>query len=393
MRCPRPVLAVSALLLMVAVAAGPAVAEPAQDFAAEARLFHQAVACAGEPAAPPASLDARIIAAHCKQVRPWYERVQRTYVEPARALFATVRPAGLPRTVVYPFGGGDLLSALITYPDATEITTISLEHAGDPTRLTAATPGQLKAALANYRSALRQLLANHDSASENMRKLERGAVPGQLGFFIAALAVLGYEPVGLRFFTLDADGSVRYLGARAIADQAGTRARRKKASWVDTDFSVAFTNSELTFRRAGDPQAPLVVHRHIAANLADAAFPGSPVARHLEAKGQVAAMTKAASYLLWLSSFSAIRDYLLTSAAWMISDSTGIPPRYAKRAGFEQITYGRFTGSYLEASAKENEAFRKLWNDQPRRKLGFRYGYPDAEGNVHLMITAPKVRP
>lgn len=376
----------------VAVAASPAAADSPHDFAAEARLLYRAVACGGD-AALPAGLDARIIDAHCKQVKPWYEQVHRTYVGPARELFATLRPAGLPTTVVYPFGGGDLLSALITYPDATEITTISLEHAGDPSRLTAATPRQLKTALGVYRGAVRQLLANHDSASDNMKKLERGAVPGQLSFFITALAALGYEPVKLTFFTIQPDGTLHHLGTQEIADLAGAKARRKKASWVDTDYSVAFTNSELTFRKVGDPQAPLIVHRHIAANLANDALPGSPLLVHLEQKGKVAAMTKAASYLLWLRNFSTIRDYLLAHAAWMISDSTGIPPRFARRAGFTQTTYGTFTGSYLEAGVAENEAFRKLWSSQPRRKLRFRFGYPDAEGHVHLMITAPRATP
>ena len=240
---------------------------------------------------------------------------------------------------------------------------------------------QLKAALGVYRGAARALLTNHDSASENMQKLERGAVPGQLSFFITALAALGYEPVSLKFFTLQADGTLHYLDAKEIAALADTQARRKKKSWVDTDFSEAFTNSELTFRKAGDPKAPLVTHRHIAANLANNAFPGSPLAKHLEAKGKVATMTKAASYLLWLSNFSGIRDYLLAHSAWMISDSTGIPPRHARRAGFKQTTYGKFAGSYLGASAAENDAFRKLWEEQPRRKLKFRYGYPDSEGN------------
>ncbi len=36
----------------------------------------------------------------------------------------------LPEAVVYPFGGGDLLSALAAYPDAAEYTTLSLELAG-----------------------------------------------------------------------------------------------------------------------------------------------------------------------------------------------------------------------------------------------------------------------
>ncbi len=379
------------LVLVGVLAAAPAAAEEARDFGPEARLMHRAVACAGADAtAVPAGLDARIIDAHCKTVTPWYPSLHTRYVGPATTLFDSLRPAGLPTTVVYPFGGGDLLSALITYPGATEITTISLEHAGDPTRLTAATPAQLKRALGVYRGAVRQLLVNHDSASDNMKKLERGPVPGQLSFFLTALAALGYEPVKLTFFTIQPDGSLHHLGAAEIAALADERARRKKASWVDTDYSVAFTNSELTFRKAGDASAPLIVHRHIAANLADDALPGSPLMKYLESRGKVAAMTKAASYLLWLNNFSTIRNYLLGHATWMVSDSTGIPPRHARRAGFEQTTYGTFKGSYLGANATDNEAFRTLWSTQARRKLRFRYGYPDAEGNVHLMITAPR---
>ena len=68
---------------------------------------------------------------------------------------------------------------------------------------------------------------------------------------------------------------------------------------------------------------------------------------HLERKGKVAVMTKAASFLLWCDDFSQIRNYLLEHIAWMISDASGIPPRYAEPAGFEQITYGDFTGPYF----------------------------------------------
>ena len=372
-------------------AAAPASAQP-RDFAAEAKIMYRVGACGGD-APLPAGIDATLIAGHCATVTPWYADLDGRYVQKARAFLARVRPAGLPATVVYPFGGGDLLSALITYPDATEITTISLEHAGDPPRVTAATRAPLKGALATYRSVVRQLFVNHDSASDNMKKLERGAVPGQLAMFISALAALGYEPVKLTFFEIEPDGTLHHYSAEEIAGLATTRARRKKRTWVATDYSAAVTNSELTFRKVGEPSAPLIVHRHIAANLGDEAFPASGLERHLEAKGKVATMTKAASYLLWLNNFSGIRDYLLGHMVWMISDSTGVPPRYARKAGFVQTTYGRFAGSYLPASETDNEAFRKLWTGQPSRKLGFRYGYPDVEGNVHLMITAPKGMP
>jgi hypothetical protein len=148
---------------------------------------------------------------------------------------------------------------------------------------------------------------------------------------------------------------------------------------------------ELTFRKAGDVKAPLVTHRHFAWNLGDNGFKGSALEKHLQAKGKIAAMTKAASYLIWTSSFRAIRDYLLANMAWMVSDSTGIEPKAATRAGFVQLTYGTYEGAFLpDAKPEVDEQMLAMWTEQPKRKLPFRYGYPDNAKHVHLMITKPK---
>ena len=44
-------------------------------------------------------------------------------------------PKDVPSTVVYPFAGGDLSTALTVFPDAYDITRMSLEPAGDATAL------------------------------------------------------------------------------------------------------------------------------------------------------------------------------------------------------------------------------------------------------------------
>lgn len=366
----------------------------AVDYVKDARLFYRVVACSGTDPLPPA-LDAATIDKHCEEMAKRFARFTEKYVTPAQAFFAGVRPAGLPQTVVYPFGGGDLVGALVTYPEAKEITTISLEHAGDPSRLAGLTDKRkLAAALQAYRDAIYGLLTLNDSTSENLRKLEKGGIPGQLSFHLTGMAVMGFEPVSLRYFRLGDDGAVAYLAQTEIDALAATTAKKVKSGWVDTDFSEAYTNMELVFRKAGDPKAPVITHRHIAANLADKAFKGGKLEKHLVAKGKVAAMTKAASFLIWEWAFSGIRDYLLANMAWMASDATGIPGRYARKAGFKQVTYGSFKGPFLpEANAAVSEEMVKLWASQPRRKLGFRYGYLDSELAVHLLITQPAPPP
>jgi hypothetical protein len=174
-----------------------------------------------------------------------------------------------------------------------------------------------------------------------------------------------------------------------IAAAEGQTAKQLNRVWKAPDFSVASSNSELLFRPAGaGDSAPTRVHRHIAFNLSDGPLTTDPrVIKHLEAKGKVVAMTKAASFILWSSGFNKIRNYLLGNMEYMVSDATGVPPRYAKKAGFVQETYGLFTGPFLEAGVKDAEDFCDLWNSQPRRNLPFRYGYPDVDRHFHLLIT------
>ena len=244
----------SSLRCRVAAGAAPAAADTPQDFAAEAKLIYRVVACAGRCRAA-AGLDARMIDTHCKPMAPWYATSQ-ALPRAGRPLLAPLRPAGLPTTVVYPFGGGDLLSALITYPDATEITTISLEHAGDPTRLDRGDAGPAQDARSAVSAArCARLLVNHDSASDNMKKLERGAIPGQLSFLITGLAAHRLRAGGAHLLHDPARrhrALPRREGDRATSPEARPSARR--ATWVDTDYSVAFTNFELTLPQGRRPQ-------------------------------------------------------------------------------------------------------------------------------------------
>ena len=76
----------------------------------------------------------------------------------------------------------------------------------------------------------------------------------------------------------------------------------------------------------------------------------------------------------------------------MLSDSTGVPPAFAKPAGMVQETYGAFTGAFLESfqATKHDEDFVALWKTQKKRKLPFRFGYVDMAKQAHLVVTRPR---
>jgi hypothetical protein len=351
---------VRALLVLLALTA-PAAAD-APDYVDDARLFYRIVACAGDDAVD--QKIQKVVAKHCKWMGKKTATFRTKFIEPATAFFANARPAGLPTTVVYPFGGGDLISAMVTYPDATEITTLSLERGGDPRKLAKLSSKKLDAALKKFRLAVSGLLSHSVSETVKLRASQKDPIPSQLGMFVTGAALLGFRPVHLRYFHLDADGAVVY-------DDGGKK----------------FDNLELQLE---DDTGRIVTHRHFASDLSDDGLPGSAMLKHLEAKGTVSVVVKSASYLLWMKGFDTVRSYLATHLAWMASDSTGFQPKYAKKMNLEQETYGQFSGVALNVSEHLSDAMVTFWASQPRRKLKFRYGYRDNAAHGHLMITRPK---
>jgi hypothetical protein len=364
-----------------------AAGQDGDDFIAEARLLSRLVACAGD-AEMPAGWPSAVLKRHCALLREQRAKYQARWIERTRPFLARVVPADLPKSVVYPFGGGDLVTALATFPNADEFTTISLELAGDVRGVPSLTPKQLRASLDSTLENLRCLFAVSHSKTTNLKAGSHSSLPGEIAFALVAFSVFDYEPVSLRYFRLDAQGKLAYwkaseLGAVGVpvAKDAGPN---------------PFTNVEITFRARQDvkdgakdgAKAPLRIYRHIAANLDDAHFLGNrPLALHLAGKGQVAALIKAASYLLWFDTFSHIRSYLLDHAAWMLSDSTGIQPSLARAAGFEQECYGLFHGPFLAKNSHIKSEFLTLWQASPRRMLPFYFGYPDIDGHGHMMVT------
>ncbi len=380
-------------------------AQPAgDDFAAEVKLLYRIGAC-GNALPLAADLPKKAIDRHCASMKYRYTRYHRAWVDKAKAFIAPLQPADLPQVAVYPFGGGDLNSALTVFPDATEITTLSLEAAGDIRTITSLDRHQLGEDLTLIGHDIGRLYQAAYSTTKSLMAASHARVPGTIMFALAALAVHGFEPTSLRYFDLEPDGSMRYLtgaeldqraAAAVAAAEAGTRPRTKRqVVGKGTVYRIwklqesVFANIEITYRPIGDEGAAPRVYRHVVANLDDEHLGADRRAlAHLEKKGKVAVMTKAASFLLWYDDFSQIRTYLLDHLTWMISDASGIPPSYAEAAKLEQTTYGTFVGAYfIKDPNNVRRDMVKLWARNPERALPFRFGYPDAEDHNHLMIT------
>jgi hypothetical protein len=358
------------LLAPRAASAGP------HDFIDDARALLVVGACAD--GTPPAGVAPAIVEAHCKKVRAAQDDYKAKWISAAREFFAAHVPAGIPKVVVYPFAGGDLSTALTVYPDADEITTLSLEPAGDPRALTRLSEKELKASLGTVETELASLYRASFSVTMNMiGAMRAGQLPTQLIFGLSALWLHGYEPVSLRYFQLTPDGEPRYLTDEDLVaiDKIKEVSKRNRE----------LANIELRFHKLGSKREQ--VYRHIMANLDDAHLKANPAAlRYLEKKGTVSAMTKAASYLLTFDEFKTMRKYVIDHVQWMVSDTTGLAPTYGTPAGFTYETYGTFASSNMAAGHSIAPVWKKLFEAQPHRDLAFRFGYPDGKYRGYLIL-------
>src|SRR5262249_6771099 len=154
---------------------------------------------------------------HCQMLTAGYAEYKREWLAVAMPFIAKIRPANTPTTVVYPFGGGDLVSALATFPDGLEFTTISLEIAGDVRPIMNADNKRLEKELATLREHLAKLFLKAHSRTVNLDIETKGAIPGEAAFTMAALAIHGFEPVSYRYFDFNPDGTLKWLGDEDFA--------------------------------------------------------------------------------------------------------------------------------------------------------------------------------
>ncbi|MBL8995592.1 MAG: hypothetical protein JNM63_19755 [Spirochaetia bacterium] len=330
-----------------------------------------------------------------KNQRAFLEGKRATYrsafVEKISAVLKNEMPRRVPKVVVYPFGGSDFGGALATFPEALEVMTISLESAGDPRGLPPKSAAKIKAQMAEAKKYLGEFFDRTDNSHQNVWGMENGILPAQLTFSIGEAAAFGLVPASLRFFRIESNGTFHYYVDSEIAALEKTKGEKVHGGWFNPKCQHAFLNMEIRYRR---PDGNIVIHRHVSADLGNARFAGSPLETYLISLGKVSMMTKGASYLPWKSDFSAIKNYMCAYAEVMVSDSTGVLPWDAEKAGLSVKTFGNFDAAYVSAADAEAVAqsvkLRDYFRKQPHRDLAVRYGYSETHGYPHLLVYLPK---
>jgi len=252
-------------------------------------------------------------------------------------------------TVLYPFGGPDLLYVNTLFPKARTYALMGLEKPGDVPALEAMPQGEVLAALKTFRQATRYHLANGFFVTEDMRSdLQRSALRGVTPILLSTVALAG--------------GRVESIGSIAAGGKPGV---------------------ELRFRDAAGKSHRAI---YVEGDLSNSGFNGA-YRQWLTGLGGNITYFKAASYLMHDSQFSQARDFFLAQSRVILQDDSGIPFRY-----FSQDWTLRFFGNYNQPinlfSKFRQDDLRQAYRTHPTSTLPFGAGYriSQLEGNLLLAI-------
>lgn len=241
--------------------------------------------------------------------------------------------------------------------------------------------------------ATKGLLILSDSKTRHLREQQRAELPGKLPILLVAMAAHRAEILSIRYFHVEPDGSLAYYSP---GESAGKRARGGHFAPLDARWS----HFELAFRLPGDPTVRIM--QHAVVNLHNPKFLSARYAHYrkwLDSLGRFAFMTKAATYLLWSPDFSGIRRFVVERADFMLSDASGVPPKYLEPERWTVTPYGRFSCDLLDWHKKgghwkrTNDQLRSFFRAHSKQKLAFRFGYVDCLNRPSLLIAERRTNP
>lgn len=276
----------------------------------------------------------------------------------AAAELAELREAA--ETLFYPFGGPDLLTALVLFPEAGFYVLQGLEFVGKiPAFDGPAAAGRVKTYTQSLLASLSDFFQKSYFITKNMNAaLADDKVDGVLPLLAFFLKRTGHDIAWVRRLDLVEKGEV------LESPYPGERIRFRRPYGVRVGF---FTAGSSRLRTVS----------YFSADFVDTVFrTDSAFHLFLEALPFEAAFIKSASYLMHFKEFANIRGLLLRKSGFILQDDTGIPFRYLAEKDWDVRFYGEYIKPVGDFSGVEQTDLKAAYADPARvRPLPFHLGY------------------
>ena len=258
---------------------------------------------------------------------------------------------GSPNTLLYPFGGPDLLYAMSMFPNTSTYVLLGLEPAGSLPALESQDPAAVVDALFGLGKSMdTQLKVGYFVTKDMKGDLKNGPMPGVTPILLTSIGLMGGEVDSVQ--SINAGGNTG-VDIRFSLPGGGS----KRAIYVSGDLSNGGFKSGYQSWIGG--------------------FSGST------------AYFKAASYLMHDDGFSTIRNQVLSQSRAIVQDDSGIPFRHFA-SGWDLRFLGRYDRP-IELFAKHDQPdLRAAYEANGGTRIPFGSGYHTNPDGANLLVAVKR---
>ncbi|MEY4002275.1 MAG: hypothetical protein RIT07_317 [Bacteroidota bacterium] len=255
-----------------------------------------------------------------------------------------------PKTLFYPFAGGDFYYAHLFFPKADTTIMIGLEPTGTVFNPELQSDSALMVYLQNLPNSLffphRLGFFRTKSMAVDFRK---GLLNGTLHTVLFYMARFNANIHYIQHFNLDTAGKEMSLNGQGIAYKIGYTLQGDKHVRELIYFSYDVSNTGLA-------QKPMLM-------------------KWLSKRGKVMTFFKAASYLMHYESFSTLRSFVNNRTVRLMQDDSGLPYAFMLENGFEVKLLGRYTRTIPLFAREFQPNLKAAYDKGTADSLPFLIGY------------------
>lgn len=262
------------------------------------------------------------------------------------------------KTLFYPFGGPDVLTAMTFFPGRDTYILVGLEPPGSLPGVESLLARDLEKYLPRVERTLDTLLRKSFFITANMDVQLRGQITdGLLPVMLVQLVSMQASIDGYLPITLNEQGEI-----------VARKEKKEPASSRRNDGML------IEFHMPNQSRMQRVIY--LSVDLGDEALEkNKSFHSFIGAQKPVATFFKSASYLPHRKDFSRVRDLVLNVSRSIFQDDTGIPYRFIDQEKWDVRLYGRYTQPYGSFKFMMQPDLKKAYEEGRPVPLDFFLGY------------------
>ena len=223
----------------------------------------------------------------------------------------------------YPFSGGDFIHLAWLYPNASEYLMVAREDVGTIPNLFVKDAAFVNNYLSDIDTVLRDIYTRSYFITKNMVEdtKKNTLVNGMLPLILWGAAHTGHQIVSLNYFNVDTAGSLQFVD---------TAAAKKRPNGL-----------EIMLRHIQSGKERKITY--LSCDISDDGFAKAPrFSKFISSRVPQGcnSFVKSASYLMHYSSFSSIRNMVISKSNFFVQDDTGIPYKELNQNDFNVELFG-----------------------------------------------------